>query len=97
MTSNWDRDSVQCDIWVSAKQTKPCVMGKLVKKEQDHVASFDIVRRAEPVSLEMKRYLLTSVVERSRFLKVYRIQSPIQVVECFEKLNAWRERVMSVT
>lgn len=72
-------------------------MGNLVKEINDHVVHSDIDGPVEPVSLGKKKYILTFTVKRSRFAKVYIIESRSQARVCFEEFKSWLEHVTSVT
>lgn len=92
-----DGDFVQCDVWMlewmQNRLSNPACVRKF-KEEKLHVVHSDIVGPAESFSFGKARYILTVIVERSRFAKVYVIQKLSQVVQRFQESRACLKGVM---
>lgn len=61
-------DVIDCDICVDAKQTKKSSTGTLTRARLEHVVHSNLIGPIEP--LGKSRYILTFIVEDSRFTKI---------------------------
>lgn len=86
-----------CETCVEAKQTKMPSVGRVVQLEEEHVIHSDIIGPISPETPGKSRYILTFIVEKSRFAKVCTLRNRSEVQSCLNHFIAWLERKTSTT
>lgn len=93
MDLNITAQSRHCGTCLEAKQTKAPTTGKLAKSDEDHIVHSDVIGPIHPQTLGNSRYIVTFIVEKSRFAKVYVINQRAEVQDRLLEFIAWLERM----
>ena len=80
---NATADTIECRPCMESKQTKSGANETLAKGNVHHAIHTDIIGLNRPNSLGEASYIICSIVETSRFGKVYVMKRRSEVSNCF--------------
>lgn len=81
----------QCHTCLKEKPAKSCTAECLAKHEGNHFIRSNVIEIIHPPTSDKSNYVLTSVIERSKFSKLYKIKQCSDVFDRFLEFLAWYE------